>query len=56
MQNSKLIQKIDPNYPELAKRARVAGIVLLQVTVDEQGMVRDVKLIRGPSAVESICN
>ena len=47
VQNSKLIQKIDPSYPELAKRARVAGIVLLQVAVDEQGMVRDVKLIRG---------
>jgi len=47
VQNSKLIQKIDPVYPELAKRARVAGIVLLQVTVDEQGSVQDVKLIRG---------
>ena len=49
VQNSKLIQKIDPAYPELAKRARVAGIVLLQVTVDEQGMVGEVKLIRGHS-------
>ena len=47
VQNSKLIQKIDPIYPELAKRARVAGFVLLQVTVDEQGMVSGIKLIRG---------
>jgi protein TonB len=47
VQNSKLIQKIDPIYPELAKRARVAGFVLLQVTVDEQGTVSGIKLIRG---------
>jgi protein TonB len=47
VQNSKLIQKIDPIYPELAKRARVSGIVLLQVTVDEQGTVGEIKLIRG---------
>ena len=47
VQNSKLIQKIDPVYPELAKRARVAAIVLLQVTVDERGRVSGIKLIRG---------
>ena len=39
VQNSRLIHKVDPVYPELAKRARVAGIVLLQVTIDERGLV-----------------
>ena len=47
VQNSRLIHKVDPVYPELAKRARVAGIVLLQVTVDERGAVAGIKLIRG---------
>ncbi len=47
VQNSRLIHKIDPSYPELAKRARVSGIVLLQVTVDERGLVAAIKLIRG---------
>ena len=47
MQSSRLIHKVNPVYPELAKRARVSGIVLLQVTVDERGMVAGIRLIRG---------
>ena len=47
VQSSKLYHKVDPVYPELAKRARVSGIVLLQVTVSEQGNVKEIKLIRG---------
>lgn len=47
VQTSKLIRKVDPVYPELAKRARVSGIVLLQVVVSETGQVKDAKLIRG---------
>ena len=47
VQNSRLIHKVNPVYPELAKRARVSGIVLLQVTVDERGLVAGIKLIRG---------
>ena len=38
---------MDPVYPELAKRARVSGIVLLRATVDELGLVTRVQLIRG---------
>ena len=47
VQSSKLIRRVEPQYPELAKRARVSGIVLLQVTVDETGSVTDVNIIRG---------
>ncbi|GAB4108713.1 MAG: hypothetical protein Kow001_07040 [Acidobacteriota bacterium] len=47
VQSSKLIRRVEPEYPELAKRARVSGIVLLQVTVDEQGNVTDVTIVRG---------
>ena len=47
VQSSRLIHKVNPVYPELAKRARVSGIVLLQVTVDERGMVAGIRLIRG---------
>lgn len=47
MQSSKLINRVEPKYPELAKRARIQGIVLLQVTVDEFGNVAEVKVIRG---------
>ena len=47
VQSARLIQKVDPIYPELSKRARVSGVVLLQVTLDERGLVTGVKLIRG---------
>jgi protein TonB len=47
VQSSKLIRRVEPEYPELAKRARVQGIVLLQVVVDEQGNVTEVNIIRG---------
>ena len=47
IQSSKLIRRVEPVYPDLAKRARVQGVVLLQVTVDETGNVTDLKIIRG---------
>jgi hypothetical protein len=34
---AKLIHKVEPIYPELAKTARISGKVVLTVTVDEQG-------------------
>ena len=47
MQEYKLIRKIDPVYPELAKRARVTGRVILIVTVDEEGAVSDIRISSG---------
>jgi protein TonB len=47
VQASKLIHRVEPDYPELAKRARVQGIVLLKVTVDESGNVANIELVRG---------
>jgi len=42
---SKLIHKVDPEYPELAKRARVKGKVTLAVTVNEEGYVSNVEVL-----------
>jgi TonB family protein len=36
-----------PNYPPLAARQRQGGTVILSVLVDENGVVRDVKVLRG---------
>ena len=47
VQASKLIRRVEPVYPELAKKARVSQEVILQVTVDEQGNVADIELLRG---------
>ncbi len=47
VQASKLIRKVDPLYPEVAKNARVSGIVLLEVDVNEAGIVSNLRIIRG---------
>jgi TonB family protein len=40
-------QRVSPVYPEVAKRLRVTGIVKLEVTVDADGKVKDVKTLSG---------
>jgi TonB family protein len=47
VQESKLIRRVEPVYPELAKRARVQGRVVLVVTVDEEGSVAEIKVSNG---------
>jgi len=47
VQASKLIHQVQPEYPELAKRARVSGMVLLQVTIDERGDLVAVEVVYG---------
>ena len=44
---SRLLKRVDPEYPALARMARVSGVVILQATVDEEGNVRDIKILRG---------
>jgi TonB family protein len=54
MQESKLIRRVEPVYPELAKRARVEARVLLVVTIDEEGNVSEIRVIAGhPLLVEA---
>jgi protein TonB len=56
----KVIDQIQPQYPEAARRARIQGPVILELIVDKQGKVRDVRVLRGlplgctESAVEAV--
>ena len=52
VQATKLIHRVEPVYPDEAKSARIQGVVLLQVQVDEQGLVSDVKIFRGHPLLE----
>jgi len=36
-----------PTYPELARRARLGGIVILEATIDREGNVVNVNILRG---------
>jgi TonB family protein len=41
-----LLDKIEPQYTETARRVRLEGTVLVQAVIDEQGRVVDVKILK----------
>jgi TonB family protein len=43
----KKLKDVKPVYPEVAKQARVQGVIILQCTISPQGRVLDVKVLRG---------
>jgi TonB family protein len=45
--NRKVKTKVDPMYPQLAKRMNLAGVVRVEVTVSPNGLVKNAKLIGG---------
>jgi protein TonB len=47
LQESRLIRKVDPVYPPLAVIARQSAIVILDVKVDEDGNVENVRVLQG---------
>jgi len=55
----KKLKDIKPVYPDIAKQARVQGVVILECTISPQGKVTDVKVLRGiplldQAAVEAV--
>jgi len=54
-----LIRKIQPNYPPLARQARIQGSVLLQAEISKDGTIENLRLISGhpmlaPAAIEAV--
>jgi TonB family protein len=47
VQESKLIYKVEPVYPEEAKRARITARVTMVVTTNEEGVVSDIRVSSG---------
>jgi protein TonB len=47
IQEPERIHYVAPEYPELARRARMEGFVILQAVIDKQGNVKDVEMMRG---------
>jgi TonB family protein len=45
--------RIAPVYPEIAKRMRITGEVRIEVTVDPEGKVTDVKKVSGNSMLSA---
>jgi periplasmic protein TonB len=54
-----LLRKIQPNYPPLARQARIQGSVLLQAEISKDGSIQNLRLISGhpmlaPAAIEAV--
>jgi periplasmic protein TonB len=42
-----LIHRVNPEYPEVARKARVEGTVILEAIINKNGDVENVKVLRG---------
>jgi protein TonB len=40
-------QRVNPNYTEVARKARIAGVVIVEAIVNKDGNVEQVKVIKG---------
>jgi len=46
-----LIRRVQPEYPVLAKMARVQGAVVLHAVISQQGTIKGLEVISGPAAL-----
>jgi protein TonB len=44
-----------PDYPADAKSAGIEGVVIVRYVIGEDGSVRDVKALKGPPELQSVC-
>src|SRR5271155_4753835 len=54
-----LVRKVNPNYPPLARQARIQGTVVLQAQISKTGDIQNLQLISGhpmlaPAAIEAV--
>jgi protein TonB len=55
----RLVYRVAPLYPPLARQARIQGTVVLRIIINKLGEVRDVELVSGhpmlaPAAIEAV--
>jgi len=52
--NGKAISLPKPDYPADARAAGVDGVVVVQVTIDEQGNVAEARAVSGPPQLQQV--
>jgi protein TonB len=54
-----LLRKVNPNYPPLARQARISGTVVLHAVISKDGSIEGLQLVSGhpmlaPAAIEAV--
>jgi TonB family protein len=54
-----LVKKVPPDYPEVARQARVQGAVVLRAVINKSGNIEEISLVSGhpmlaPAAIEAV--
>ena len=44
-----LVKKVQPSYPEAARKAHIQGAVVLRATIGKEGDVENLRLVSGPA-------
>ncbi|MFZ0320314.1 MAG: energy transducer TonB [Candidatus Sulfotelmatobacter sp.] len=57
--NGLLIRRVQPNYPPLARQARISGTVVLRAVIGKDGSIENLQLVSGhpmlaPAAIEAV--
>jgi periplasmic protein TonB len=50
--NGYLLGKVTPQYPEIAREARVQGTVVLQATISKTGVIENLRVLSGPPLLQ----
>lgn len=59
-QSAKLVSKVDPVYPQIAKQARIQGTVMLQALIGKDGAMQNLKVVSSanplltPAAIDAV--
>lgn len=49
VQQGKLIHRLEPHYPVIARQIRLQGTVILRAVIGSDGAVRSVEVLSGPA-------
>jgi protein TonB len=54
-----LVRRVQPNYPPLARQARIAGTVVLRAVISKDGSIENLTLVSGhpmlaPAAIDAV--